>query len=400
MILTNYNFEWLNSVPKKWHLDKVKNHFYISDIRTKDFNNYPLLSLTMSGIKERNTDSNEGQLAESYEKYNLVDSSCIIFNPMDLISGWVDIPNIEGLISPSYIAIKAKSKKINPHFIKYYFQSMYKEKVLFNFGEGVHYDYRWGLGKESLKNFLIPCPPNEYQNEVVSYLDKKIQKINDLENKSKQTIKILKEKILVLIENVLTNEGVERTRLENILDLIERPLKRVETESYNKIGMYNWGNGIFKYPKEFGIELGDSKFKYIKEGDLLISGQFAWEGSVSIVEKEYNNCIASHRFHVLNGHNGVILNEYLWAYFISQEGHWLLNVNSFGSGGRNRPLNIGRLLKEKIPIPDMDTQVEIKNLVLQYIKYKKQSEKRLNLLNEYRESLISEVTMGKSKVGN
>ena len=40
MILTNYNFEWLNSVPKKWHLDKVKNHFYISDIRTKDFNNY------------------------------------------------------------------------------------------------------------------------------------------------------------------------------------------------------------------------------------------------------------------------------------------------------------------------------------------------------------------------
>ncbi len=400
MILTNYNFEWLNSVPKKWHLDKVKNHFYISDIRTKDFNNYPLLSLTMSGIKERNTDSNEGQLAESYEKYNLVDPSCIIFNPMDLISGWVDIPNIEGLISPSYIAIKAKSKKINPHFIKYYFQSMYKEKVLFNFGEGVHYDYRWGLGKESLKNFLIPYPPIEYQNEVVSYLDKKIQKINDLENKSKQTIKILKEKILVLIENVLTNEGVERTRLENILDLIERPLKRVETESYNKIGMYNWGNGIFKYPKEFGIELGDSKFKYIKEGDLLISGQFAWEGSVSIVEKEYNNCIASHRFHVLNGHNGVILNEYLWAYFISQEGHWLLNVNSFGSGGRNRPLNIRRLLKEKIPIPDMDTQVEIKNLVLQYNKYKKQSEKRLNLLNEYRESLISEVTMGKSKVGN
>ena len=91
----------------------MKNHFYISDIRTKDFNSYPLLSLTMSGIKERNTDSNEGQLAESYEKYNLVDSSCIIFNPMDLISGWVDIPNIEGLISPSYIAIKAKSKKIN-----------------------------------------------------------------------------------------------------------------------------------------------------------------------------------------------------------------------------------------------------------------------------------------------
>ena len=80
----------------------------------------------MSGVKTRNLDTNEGQLPESYETYNLVDSSCLVFNPMDLISGWVDVPKTEGLISPSYRIIKSRSEEINLHFIKYYFQFLYK----------------------------------------------------------------------------------------------------------------------------------------------------------------------------------------------------------------------------------------------------------------------------------
>jgi type I restriction enzyme, S subunit len=399
MILTDYKFDWLKAVPKSWKADKVKNYFYISSKQVDDFYNYQILSLTMKGVKEKNLDSNEGQIAESYEKYNLVDSSTLVFNPMDLISGWVDIPTNQGLISPSYIAIKPKSKDVNLNFIKYYFQSMYREKVLFNFGEGVHYDYRWGLGKEALKNFLIPIPPIDYQNKVVTYLDKRIEKINLIENKSTQAINLLKEEILLLIEEIILDEDIERVRIENVANLVDRPINKNELESYSKIGMYNWGKGIFKYPKEFGDELGDSKFKYIREGDLLLSGQFSWEGSVSIVQKQFHNCIASHRFHIINGNKEAVLNEYLWSYFISQEGHWLLNMNSFGSGGRNRPLNIQRLLKEKIPIPSLNMQTKIKKLVHEYLIYKQYSETRTKLLNNYKESLISEIVLGKKLMG-
>ena len=131
MILSNQSFNWLDLIPNQWEIDKVKDHFYFSNIQTENFDNYPVLSLTMSGVKKRNMDTNEGQLPESYEKYNLVDPSCLVFNPMDLISGWVDVPKTEGLISPSYRTIKLRSDKTNLHFIKYYFQSLYKEKVLF-----------------------------------------------------------------------------------------------------------------------------------------------------------------------------------------------------------------------------------------------------------------------------
>ena len=212
MILSNQSFSWLDLTPNQWEIDKVKDHFYFSDIQTENFDNYPVLSLTMTGVKKRNMDTNKGQLPESYEKYNLVDSSCLVFNPMDLISGWVDVPKTEGVISPSYRTIKLRSDKTNLNFIKYYFQSLYKEKVLFHFGEGVHYEYRWGLGKETLKNFPIPIPPKEEQNQIVSYLDKKVHQTDELIKKIEQKIELLKEQRNSLINEVVTqglNPNVE-----------------------------------------------------------------------------------------------------------------------------------------------------------------------------------------------
>ena len=67
MILSNQSFSWLDLIPNQWEIDKVKDHFYFSNIQTENYDNYPVLSLTMSGVKKRNMDTNEGQLPESYE---------------------------------------------------------------------------------------------------------------------------------------------------------------------------------------------------------------------------------------------------------------------------------------------------------------------------------------------
>ena len=88
----------------------------------------------------------------------------------------------------------------------------------------------------------------------------------------------------------------------------------------------------------------------------------------------------------------------MWSYLTSQEGHFLLNENSPGSAGRNRPLNIGKLLKEKIPVPKMEIQMEIKRLVIKTNNYVKYSKQRTELLKEYRQSLISEIVTGELKV--
>jgi type I restriction enzyme S subunit len=191
---------------------------------------------------------------------------------------------------------------------------------------------------------------------------------------------------------------VPRNKLIFGVDVINRPISRSGNTQYNKVGLYNWGRGMFKYDEELGDELGDSEFSFIEEGDLILSGQFSWEGAVTLVDEKFHNCIASHRFHILNGKENLLLTEYLWAYFTSQEGHFLLDDNSVGSAGRNRPLNIGKLLKEKIPFPDLKTQQKIKEVVLMEHRLREYSEKLISLLKEYRQSLISEVVTGKIKI--
>ena len=61
-------------------------------------------------------------------------------------------------------------------------------------------------------------------------------------------------------------------------------------------------------------------------------------------------------------------------------------------------MNIINLLKEEIPVPEMDIQIEIQRLVIETKIYEKYAKRRTELLKEYRQSLISSVVTGKVKV--
>lgn len=68
-----------------------------------------VLSLARAGVKVRDLSKNEGQIAESYYNYNLVEFGDLLLNPMDLYSGAnCSISMVEGVISPAYINLRAK----------------------------------------------------------------------------------------------------------------------------------------------------------------------------------------------------------------------------------------------------------------------------------------------------
>ena len=90
--------------------------------------------------------------------------------------------------------------------------------------------------------------------------------------------------------------------------------------------------------------------------------------------------------------------EYLWAYFTTREGGFFLNENSIGSAGRNRPLNINTLMKENIPVPEIEKQIEISEIVKSDKKDKILIYKTIELLKEKRSALISAAVTGKIDV--
>ena len=78
----------------------------------------------------------------------------------------------------------------------------------------------------------------------------------------------------------------------------------------------------------------------------------------------------------------------------------LLNIHSHGAAGRNRPLNIMRLLSEAIPIPPLEEQKKIERLFLQLKEAKELAAKYSAQLQEYKNSLIASVVTGQVDIRN
>jgi type I restriction enzyme S subunit len=131
---------------------------------------------------------------------------------------------------------------------------------------------------------------------------------------------------------------------------------------------------------------------------LVISGQFAWEGAVALARAKDLGCIASHRYPILRGNSDIASSAFLFSFFRSSYGSMLLDHNSRGAAGRNRPLNTQRLLKEEIPVPTREAQVRIEYLLEQEFEIAESVERLVGAIKELRSRLVADVVTGKLDV--
>ena len=172
-----------------------------------------------------------------------------------------------------------------------------------------------------------------------------------------------------------------------------RPIPDDFEETIVPLGLYNRGRGFFQKPETEYANLGESSFFFVRKGDLVFSGQFAWEGAVGLVSEMEHDCVVSHRYPVYIGAEG-ILSEYLFAYFRSHHGQFLMDNCSRGAAGRNRPLNTRILEKEKIPVPDMQLQKQVATFIEFERCLKNKISPSIDCLKEYRSALITSAVTG------
>lgn len=286
-----------------------------------------------------------------------------------------------------------KSGLISEKF--FYYALLSSNKELNSLGKGTTF---LELSTDALSNYKVPNYDFEYQALIASFLDRETAKIDELIQKQEGLIQLYGERINTLVLDGLKNPSAKYMRLMHASENVSRPVSQEEDASYRPLGLYNRGRGIFIKEERDTDDMGDSNFFWVKSGDLIFSGQFAWEGSVAMAQVEHEGCVVSHRYPVIKGKEGVALTEYLLALFQTSHGDFLLNENSRGAAGRNRPLNISLLLKEKIPIIDMESQLKIKILIDAKEQFLKKSAQEIALLKEHRASLISAAVTGKIDV--
>ena len=179
---------WLGDIPEDWDVKRLKYVFRIRK-RIAGKEGFTILSITQKGIVPKDISKNEGQLAENYSNYQLVYPGDFAMNHMDLLTGWVDISQYEGVTSPDYRVFTLENKEINNSmFYLYLMQMCYTNRIFYRLGQGVSGMGRWRLQADKFLNFTIMQPSYDEQCEIANYIKEKCDEIDILIQKKEKAL--------------------------------------------------------------------------------------------------------------------------------------------------------------------------------------------------------------------
>lgn len=203
--LKDSGIEWLGKIPTNFSIQNVRSLF---QIRKEIIGREPetVLSITQSGLKIKNILENEGQMANSYANYQIVHIGDFAMNHMDLLTGGIGVSQYEGVTSPDYRVFEIKEVRYIKKYFLYVFETYYRNKIFYAFGQGAANLGRWRLPAQNFYSTFIPVPPLEEQKQIADYLDKKCAEIDKLIAIKQQKIETLAEYKKSLIYEYVTGK--------------------------------------------------------------------------------------------------------------------------------------------------------------------------------------------------
>ena len=409
--------EWLGEVPDHWDVTRLNYVFEIVK-RIAGTDDFDVLSITQKGIKIKDLESGEGQLASDYSKYQIVKKGDFAMNQMDLLTGYVDVSKFDGVTSPDYRVFQLFNfDRDYPQYLLRLLQNCYHQRLFFPYGQGAAHLGRWRLPKEEFNNFLFPRPPYDEQCKIAQFLDHETDRIDTLIAEQQRLIKLLKEKRQAVISHAVTKgldpnapmkdssvewlgevpEHWEVTRAKFVSDIfVPQRNKPVLNESDG----LDW------------VTMEDMKGKYISESSNKVSIQAIKEAGSKILRKDsvVASCVGRFGIAAINMVD-VIINQQLQAFIPCQiKAEYLRELVSLSTeyfeliGTAATLIYVNQQGFENMPIlsPPIDEQNQICSYVDQlngrYEGLLNQSYESIKLLQERRSALISAAVTGKIDV--
>ena len=427
--------EWIGDIPINWtfvklgYLGSLKSGNGFSEtLQGRDVGgDYPFFKVSDTnnfGNEELMTSSNNYVTEEEYSnnKWNLFDKNTIVFPKI----GMVLLMNKRRILGqPSFIDNNmmgfTPNKKIHYQFSYYLFK-------MIDFKDYCSDGTIPSIGGSQISPIKIPLPPLSEQQQIVSFLDSKTSLIDSLIEKTQQKIELLKEKRTSLINEVVTkglnpnvemkDSGVEwigeipcswiESQFKYYIklrhghqfrdgDFTDEGVKIIKITQLDKGGFLNLSN-CSTIDKE---RLTDFEDILIYENDILMCLTGGTIGKIIKVGKVDEPLLQNYRVGHFSPIDSQSMGNNYMFYLMSSEvivGQIFYDVRETGQP------NIGMedMNRMRICIPPISEQQQI----VEYLDEQTQlidktisiEKKRIELLKEYRQSLISEVVTGKRKV--
>jgi type I restriction enzyme, S subunit len=389
--------EWLQEVPAHWKVVRNRDVFREVDERSAAGVGELMTVSHITGVTPRSEKNVTMFMAESLSGYKVARRGDLVVNTMWAWMGALGMSPCDGLFSPSYNVYRPNVTELDAGYYDFLCRVPQHVSAMKAMSTGI-WESRLRLYPDVFLGMKTCIPPIEEQRAIAAFLRSEKRKLNALIAKQMRLIDLTTERLSSLALAAWANPAVERVRIGDAVEVISRPLKLTSGHVYTALGLFNRGRGLFHKEPTEAADMGESDFFWVRPGDLILSGQFAWEGAVALAGDSEDGCVVSHRYPVVRGRGGILISEYLLAFLMTRHGRFLLNESSRGAAGRNRPLNLSSLLKEKVPLASISEQRTVADAVRARGVQVEAIKRQVDLLKRRFESLAALATTGKIDV--
>lgn len=204
MELKDSGISWMGFVPKCWNVQRLKNVLVDRNEANDPVKTDFILSLTNDrGVIPYSEKGDVGNKSkDDITGYKLAYPGDIVLNSMNVIIGSVGLSNYFGAVSPVYYMLYPRNKADEVKYYDYIFQTHEFQQSLKGYGNGIM-EIRMRIPIGNLNNVMLPIPSPTEQKAIADYLDKECARIDDIVEKQRNIIaKLKKYKKSVITEAV------------------------------------------------------------------------------------------------------------------------------------------------------------------------------------------------------
>lgn len=200
---------YCKDIPNDWQEIPNRYLFAYHSVKVGEhWKDYQLLSLTTSGIKEKDINASGGKIPDSYDKYQTVEPGDMVFCLFDLDVSAVfsGLSNHYGMITSAYDVVKPNRNILDQGFSDYWFQYVFSNRYYKMYSKNI----RFTITSEMFKAIKTPVPPLVIQKKIACFLNEKTAKIDKLIEIENRQIEKLKEYKQAVITEAVT-KGLDKS---------------------------------------------------------------------------------------------------------------------------------------------------------------------------------------------
>lgn len=191
--------KWIESLPKKWSITKIGNHFKCRNEKVND-TDYPPLSVAKQGVVPQietvaKTDANDNR--------KLVLMNDFVINSRSDRKGSCGLSKLNGSVSLINHVLYQNGQDYYMPFVGILFKNYGFAEEFYRWGHGIVADL-WTTRWQEMKNIEIPLPPLKEQKLIFDFLTNRTSKIDQLISNQERQIEKLKEYRQAIITKSVT----------------------------------------------------------------------------------------------------------------------------------------------------------------------------------------------------